>query len=138
MTLVRYNPLNDFVSGTFGDVIENFIKEGNRGKSFTPAIDVFKTENNIELHVYAPGVDKNNFNIDLNDEILTISGARTISDDLKKNATQIESHYGEFKRSFKLSGEINTEEIEAKYENGVLILNLPLTPKKEAKVIKVS
>ncbi|UII27690.1 Hsp20/alpha crystallin family protein [Fulvivirga maritima] len=139
MTLVRYNPLNNFVSGTFGDMIENFIREGAKGQeAYTPAVDIFKNENSIELHLYTPGISKENIKIDLNEDLLSISGERNLTEELKKNATQIESKYGTFKRSFKLSKDINIEKIDASYDNGILKVTLPINPKKEARVIKVN
>ncbi|MBL3655078.1 Hsp20/alpha crystallin family protein [Fulvivirga sediminis] len=139
MTLVRYNPLNNFVSGTFGDMIENFIREGAKGQeTYTPAVDIFKNENSIELHLYTPGISKEDIKIDLSEDLLNISGERSLGEELRKSATQIESKYGSFKRSFKLSKEINIEKIDASYDNGILKITLPINPKKEARVIKVN
>jgi len=137
MTLVRYNPLADFVPGTFGDFIENSLRE-SRKNSFMPKVDILKSEKSIEVQLVVPGMSKEDFTIDLDDNHLTISGERIASKQEGQEYIKRESQYGEFSRSFKLNDEINKAEISASYKEGILNVTLPLVEKKERKsVIKV-
>lgn len=136
MKLVKYNPLNDYVPSTFGGLIENMLSNTDH-QSFYPAVDALKNEDSIELQVVAPGMNKEDFELNIDNNKLTISGERKFNEDLKY--TKRESEFGSFKRSFNLGDTINAEKISAEYVNGILKVALPLDKKKiEKKVIKVS
>lgn len=137
MTLVRYNPLNDFVPGTFGDFIESVLRDtpARKDVDFTPAVDIVKDKDYIELQLIAPGMNKGDFKIDLDQNLLTISGERVLSDEVKTRFQKRESNYGKFSRSFKLTEDINQEKITASYTDGILKVKLPLVEKKETKSI---
>ncbi|MTI22090.1 Hsp20/alpha crystallin family protein [Fulvivirga sp. RKSG066] len=137
MTLVRYNPLSNFVPGTFGDLLENALKETN-ANSFTPDVDITKSEKEMQLHIVAPGLEKEDFSIDLNENRLTISGERKLEDKEGVSYIKRESDFGKFSRTFNLTDEINKEKIDASYTNGILKVTLPLIEKKVNKAtIKV-
>lgn len=140
MTLIKYNPLNDFIPTTFGDLVENMLNESPaRERVFMPAVDILKTDNAIELHVMAPGMDKKDFNLDLNEGRLIVTGERIMPENLKETYKTVESRFGKFRRVFKLNKEINADKITAKYENGILMITLPLAEKKDTKkTIKIS
>lgn len=139
MTLVRYNPLNDFTPGTFGDFIETALKASNGDKIiFRPAVDIFRDEKMVEIQVVAPGMKKEDFKIALEKNRLEISGERKIDDSIKSKLQKRESGYGKFQRVFTLSDDVNQEKINASYADGILTIQLPLVEQKENKsVIKV-
>lgn len=139
MTLVRYNPLNDFVPGTFGDLIESVLRDSPKNNiDFNPAVDIFRNEKTIDLHLYAPGMKKEDFQIDLNNNKLEVSGERALNDETRATLQKQESSYGKFRRAFALSEEIDQEKINASYTDGILKIQLPLVEKKETKnIIKV-
>jgi len=87
-----------------------------------------------------PGVNKEDFKIDLHDSYLTISGERKISEEKKeKNFRSIETQYGSFSRSFSLPENVAADKINAKYNNGILELTIPKDEKKQLKqTIKVN
>lgn len=137
MTLVRYNPLTNFVPGTFGDLLESALNE-SREKTFTPAVDIIKTEKEVELHMLAPGMDKKDFTIDLDENRLKISGERNTNIPENAKVLKRETNYGAFERAFTLGDDINKEKINAAYEAGILKITLPFIEKKEKKAtIKV-
>ncbi len=140
MTLIKYNPLNDFIPVTFGDMVEKMLNETPASeKVFAPAVDIIRHEKEVVLHVMAPGMAKEDFNLDLNEDRLVITGERVFPEDLKENYKTIESRFGKFKRVFKLNKEINAEKISARYENGILMITLPLVARKDTKkTIKIS
>ncbi|MCA6074127.1 Hsp20/alpha crystallin family protein [Fulvivirga sedimenti] len=136
MALVRYNPLNDFIPATFGNLVENFINDRVSDEPvFMPAVDIVREDNQILLHVYAPGMKKDQFTIDLNEHQLIIAGERTLDDEARKKFTKIESRYGKFRRVFKLNEDINEEKITAEYQDGILKIVLPFEKKKETKKV---
>jgi len=107
-------------------------------ESFTPAVNEKVDENGYYLEIDLPGVAKENIEISVNDGILTISGERKLNKkEEKENYTRIESFFGRFERSFKLPADADSDNIEAKYENGVLTLYIPRRKKSEGKKIEI-
>lgn len=136
MKLVRYNPLNEFVPSTFGSLMENALQNSS-SDYFSPETDIVKNEDSFELQIIAPGMEKSDFEINIDKETLTISGERKMDEEI--NFSKIESRYGKFKRSFKVSDTIDQEKISANYINGILKVTLPIDHKKtEKKVIKIN
>jgi HSP20 family protein len=87
-----------------------------------------------------PGLNKDDFSIEIKDNYLTVSGERKFSNEKKdKNFHSIETNYGSFSRSFSLPENVNADKTQAKYTNGILELTLPKDEKKALKqTIKVS
>lgn len=141
MSLVRYNSVvNDFVPNSFSNVIDRFFNDsvarsgGSAAYSFVPKVDVFEEETVFEIHVAVPGMNKEDFKIDLNEDSLTISGERKYSKEKKENNLRsIETSYGSFSRTFTLPDNIDLNKIEAAYTNGILEVTLPKDAKKLVK-----
>jgi HSP20 family protein len=107
-------------------------------KVFMPAVDIMRDEDKLTLFVSAPGMNKENFSIDLKEHRLIISGERTLEDETAKKFIKRESRFGKFQRVFKLTDEVNIDKIGAEYKDGILKVELPLREKKEtSKVIKI-
>ena len=137
MTNVKFNSkpfagtFNNLVDDLFAELPVLFKNDFNNAerKGFVP-VNVKETEKGYELEVVAPGFEKTDFKVNLDQNLLTISAEK--KDELKnENQKQIrrEYSYRSFKRSFTLDEKIDATNIEASYINGVLTLNLP---KKEA------
>jgi HSP20 family protein len=142
MSIVRYNSaLNELVPTTFSNLIDRFFNEtaarsGGSQYSFVPRVDIHEGEKEFEIHVAVPGVNKEDFKIDLNDNFLTISGERKLNREKKEgNFHSVETQYGTFSRSFTLPENVDATKISAKYNNGILEL---IVPKDEKKVLKAS
>ena len=89
--------------------------------------DIRKTENGFVLEADLPGFDKKDINVGIEGDILTIKAERhseSEDKDKKESFVRIERSYGAYERRFDVSG-IDSDKISAKYENGVLILNMP-------------
>jgi len=134
MTLVKFGnkPANGF------NLLDNFFNEfptlfrsefSSNMKDFAP-VNVKEYKDAYQLELIAPGFEKNDFKINVENNILTVSVDKTNevkNDDGSENGEkQIrrEYSYRSFKRSFTLDDDIDAEKIEAKYVNGVLTLNL--------------
>lgn len=146
MSIVRYNSaLNDFVPTSFSNLIDRFFTEsvsraGGSAYSFVPRVDIIEGEKAFEIHVAVPGMNKEDFKLDLNDNLLTISGERKFSTEKKDdNFHSIETQYGTFSRSFSLPENVDAGKISASYTNGILEITVPKDEKKIVKTtIKVS
>jgi len=91
-----------------------------------PAVNVKETDKNYEIELAAPGFDKKDFNISIEEGLLTISGEQRENKETKdENYTRREFQSSSFSRSFNLPQGVNEEDINARYEGGVLKLTLP-------------
>lgn len=88
-------------------------------------VNISEKKDGYSLEIIAPGFNKDDFRVDLEKNLLTITGEKK-PEEGSKNVKSIrkEYKYQSFKRSFTLNEKIDTEKIEGKYENGVLTLNL--------------
>jgi len=132
MTLIKWqhrNPLADVVSNIFDNDLGDFF-----GKRFSdPAANIIEQNEAFYLEIAAPGMQKDDFKINLENNILTVSAEL---DDAKReegrNYTRKEFYYGSFSRSFTLPKTIDLDRIKAEYLNGILKIALP--KKDEARV----
>lgn len=97
-----------------------------------PAVNITEHKDEYRVSLAAPGLKKDDFKIDVDGNMLSISSEKEESKEEKdKKFTRKEYSYSSFSRSFTLPEEVNKEKIEAKYEDGVLKISLPR--KEEAK-----
>jgi HSP20 family protein len=146
MSIVKYNSrLNEFVPTSFSNLIDRFFTEsiarsGGSSFSFVPRVDVIEEEKAFEIHIAVPGMNKEEFKIDLNDNYLTVSGERKFSKEKNENLYRsFETQYGSFSRSFSLPENVDGGKITAQYTNGILVVTVPKDEKKTLKqTIKVN
>ena len=100
----------------------------------TPAVNVKETTEGFQVELAAPGLVKEDFNIELDNDLLIISSEKKSESESEEKGkyTRKEFSYTSFKRSFTLPETANVNKIEASYENGMLLIKLP--KKEEAKV----
>ncbi len=123
------NILDDF----FGrDLLSNVFDE-HTGVSI-PAVNVIENNDEYRIEVAAPGLDKKDFKIDLDNNVLTISSEKEMKDEEKDKDGKFmrrEFSYSSFKRSFTMPESVDPEKIKAKHKDGILLINIP--KKDEAK-----
>ena len=143
MTLVKFNnkPANGFnLLENFFNEIPTFFKDdlGTTAKDFVP-VNVKQTMDAYQLEVVAPGFEKNDFNVNIDKSILTISAEKKteVKDENEKQIRK-EYSYRSFKRSFTIDEKVDAEKVEAKYVNGVLTLNLPRKEEVKASAKEIS
>lgn len=104
----------------------------SNGFKSLPAVNISEGENEFTIEVAAPGLDKKDFKIDLENDVLTIA---SVMEDKKEetgdNYTRREFRYSNFSRSFNLPDSVNAENITAVHKNGILNVSIP--KKEEAK-----
>ena len=140
MAVIRWqqkNPLADIVSNFFDHDYADFFGK----RACDPSANIIETSNGFELEIAAPGLNKEDFNINLENSVLTISSE--LEDEKReegKTYTRKEFYFGSFSRSFTLPKSVDTEKIKADYSSGILKIDLPkkseatLDTKKEIKI----
>ncbi len=129
-TLVkRFGPVPALLDNFFSDV--DYFAD-NRLASTIPAVNIKENENEFTIELAAPGLKKEEFKINVDEKLLTISTEKKEETEEKKEGySRREFSYSSFNRSFRLPKTVDIEKIEAAHENGVLYLHLP--KKEEAK-----
>ncbi len=91
-----------------------------------PPVNIFETPTSYQVQMSVPGFQKNDFSINLENNVLTVSSEKK-AEQVEEDRKQIrkEFTYRAFKRSFTLDEKINADAIQAKYENGLLVIDLP-------------
>lgn len=107
-----------------------------------PLANIIEEEKEFVIEMAVPGMEKKDFNIAVENGIITISAENKVEkEEVKKNFTRKEFSYNTFSRSFTLPENVNEEKIVANYENGLLKLHLgkkvltKVPPKKEISVV---
>ena len=138
MSLIKRNEAN-WLPSVFDDMFKADWLGGttnvNSIGTSIPAVNIQESDDNFMVEVAAPGKTRNDFHIELDNDVLTISAEeKKETETTGKNGryTRKEFSYSNFKRAFSLPETVNNEKIAASYENGVLVINLP--KKDEAKV----
>ena len=143
--LTRWEPFREF--STLQDRMNRLFRESynepGRDESlvasgFAPAVDVYEDEHNVTLKLEVPGVKQDDLDVQVENNTLTIRGERKFEKEEKEeNFQRIERRYGSFSRSFTLPNTIDTDSVNANYENGVLKVELAKREEAKPKQIKV-
>ncbi|HJZ62212.1 MAG TPA: Hsp20/alpha crystallin family protein [Miltoncostaeaceae bacterium] len=127
-TLVRFDPLRDITvfrseldrvfGRAFGDV--------PRTRAWSPAIDLVETADAIVLKADLPGLGKDDVDVEVDDNVLTISGERRFTETVEEGRfSRIERAYGTFSRSITLPQGVKSDQIAATFRDGVLEVTVP-------------
>ncbi len=140
MTLVRYNKNRNNFPTTVNGLMDKFFNDASydntRVEKFSPSVDVLESAKSYELHFAVPGFDKKSFSIDVEENVLAISGERKFEEKKEeKEFTSIQTQFGSFRRTFSLPDLVDRTKIGAEYVDGILKITLP---KDEVKVLKTS
>ena len=130
MLVKKYEPLND-IKKSF-DIINAIIssvseqtQEHNR-VDFRPKVNTRETDGSYHIEVELAGVKKENVDIKVDGNVLSISGERNLRDEVKEeDYDKVESRYGLFSRSFTLPERVDTSNISAEFIDGILELVIP-------------
>ena len=123
MNLVKFNR-HPFFSGIMNDFDKEVFK--NDYNVYNPAVNILEDEKQFTLELAAPGLKKDDFKINLDNQVLTISKeAKEQKEEVKENYTRKEFVYNSFSRSFRLPKIIVADKIKADYKDGILRIALP-------------
>jgi HSP20 family protein len=106
---------------------------------WVPPVDIYETENEIVVRADLPGIDPNDIDIRIENNVLTIKGERRMQQEVKEeNYYRGEAAYGTFNRSFTLPSAVDEDKINAEFRVGVLKITLPKKEQAKPKQIKVA
>jgi HSP20 family protein len=107
------------------------------GPVYSPAVDIFETDDRITLLADLPGVKPADLKIDLRENVLSLSGDVAASEGARETEVLREYHAGRYFRQFTLSEQIDQSKIDAKLTDGVLRLELPKQERAKPRQITV-
>ena len=140
MSLVKFSNLYPSLFDRFieNDMFDWTNKNFSNTNTTLPSVNIKESLDAFEVEVAAPGFEKTDFNIEQNNDILTVSSEKKIEKETKDNEqfTKKEFSYQSFSRSFTLPVTVESEKITAKYENGILKIVIPKKEEAKPKPIK--
>jgi HSP20 family protein len=137
MSLSHFDPLASL--RLFEDAFSRVLTEPQANRPWTPAVDIYETENELVLKADLPDVDLKDIDVRVENQTLTLSGERKFEkEDVGKGYHRIERSYGRFTRSFSVPNSFDTENIGAEFKNGVLSVTLPKKEAAKPRQIKVA
>jgi HSP20 family protein len=144
MAITRWDPFREVVvlqnrlNSLFGN-LNTETESPLTTASFVPAVDVYEDDKKVVLKLEVPGVEEKDLDVRVENHTLTVKGERKFEKEEKEeNFHRIERRFGSFYRAFTLPTTVDTESVDAKYEAGVLKLELKKKPEAQPKQIKVN
>ncbi len=132
LVLRNWEPYN--LLREFDNVLSNRVQDG----IWSPKVNIVENEKGYTISAELPGVSKDDIDIDLKDNTLSIKGEKKVeTKDEKENYIRVESSYGKFERSFNVSDDIDRNSVNASFKDGVLTLVLNKKEESKPKQIKV-
>lgn len=143
MAITRWDPFREVVA--LQNRMNSLFREMNENDnplttaSFVPAVDIYEDPKKVVLKLEVPGMEEKDLDIRVENNTLTVKGERKFDKDEKEeNFHRIERRYGTFYRSFTLPSTVDTENVNAVYNAGILKLELNKKPEAQPKQIKVN
>lgn len=130
MKIAKFNPT---LNKPMNHWVDRFFNDGHLSTYFdrsltqmTPSVNVVELANSFRIEVAAPGLEKGDFKLNLDKDLLTINVAREEkNEETGEKFYRREFNYSSFERKFRLPETVNQEGIKASYDNGVLNVSLP-------------
>ena len=145
MTLIRWTPFSDMnllqnqMNRLFDAALQSWPGDSDGTTHWTPAADIYESENELIVNLDLPGVDPKLVDIRVENNVLSIRGERQFEDkQTKENFHRVERSYGPFGRSFTLSTAVDADKIRANYKSGVLSITLPKAEAAKPKRIQIA
>jgi len=146
MAITKWDPfkdlmlLRDRMNRLFEDLVSSprFEDSDLIKSTWSPAVDIYETENELVLTAELPGVEEKDVEIKIEDNTLALKGERKFEKETKEeNYHRIERAYGSFFRSFSLPNYIDQDKIAAEYENGLLRIHMPKRAEVKPRKVKI-
>ncbi len=131
MALVRWDPIRelDALQGDMNRLFDRFFENrtaNGTARRWIPAMDLVETDDHLVLRGDLPGLTEDDVNIEIRDNVLTVSGERKAEhEDRGEGYHRVERAFGSFSRSLSLPQGIDPEKVDANFKNGVLEVRIP-------------
>jgi len=148
MAITHWDPFREVVA--LQNRVNSLFRDLNDGDdpvaaaSFVPAVDIYEDPQKVVLKLEVPGIEQKDLDVRVENHTLTVKGERKFEDEepaiqeKEKNFLRIERRYGSFFRAFTLPSTVDTENVAASYNAGVLKLELAKKPEAQPKQIKIN
>jgi HSP20 family protein len=143
MAINRWDPFREVV--TLQNRLNSLFRDFNDGESplttasFVPAVDIYEDPQKVVLKLEVPGIEEKDLDVRVENNTLTVKGERKFEKEEKEeNFHRIERRYGSFYRAFTLPSTVDTENVAASYNAGILKLELKKKAEAQPKQIKVN
>jgi HSP20 family protein len=143
--LTRWDPFREFstlqdrMNRLFHDSFGDGREEALTTTAFAPPVDVYEDEHNVKLKIEVPGIEEKDIDVRVENNTLTVHGERKFENDEKEeNYRRVERQYGSFTRTFTLPNTVDSENVSANYDKGVLKIKLAKKAEAKPKQIKVN
>ena len=144
MTIVRWEPFRELSSlqtemnRLFNAAFDTPTGGNGGARRWSPAMDLLETDDNFVLRADLPGMTESDVNIELEDNVLTVSGERKAEHEAKgESFYRVERSFGTFARSLTLPKGIDPEAVTAGFENGVLEVRVPKPEQRKPRKITI-
>ena len=135
----RRDPFYRMMDSFFG---ENALSQSEdvSNRAWLPAVNIRENDDAFLIEAELPGMTKDDIDITLENNLLKLSGERRFEKDNSENGNyhRIERSYGSFLRTFSLPSQVDSEKVEARFENGVLTVAVPKTTEAKPRKISIS
>ena len=143
MALVRWEPARevDSLQSEVNRVFDAFFGNGSaaRTRRWVPAMDLVETDDHYVLRADLPGVSEGDVKIELDDNVLTISGERkSAHKEAKEGYYRVERAYGSFSRTLTLPEGVDADSISANFDRGVLEVRVPKPEQRKPRKVEIS
>lgn len=142
--LMRHYPTRDL--GTLQDEFERLFRHFFGGEegfpstagAWSPALDVEEDAQRFVLHIELPGVDPDDVEVNLQENVLTVSGERNFYEERDADLfRRVERRFGRFHRAVRLPDRVDPDKVDARYENGLLTIAVPKAEEARQRRIEV-
>ena len=142
MAITRWDPYREVVAlqNRMNSRFRNMNEEDDpvAASNFVPAVDIYEDAQKVMLKLEVPGIDQKDLDVRVENHTLTVKGERKFeAEEKEQNFHRIERRYGSFYRAFTLPNTVDTENVAASYNAGVLKLELKKKPEAQPKQIQI-
>jgi HSP20 family protein len=148
MALVRWEPVRELttlqneMNRLFSTFFDNPAGNGANGSAlrrWVPAMDLVETEDHFILSADLPGLDAGDVNIEVEDNVLTVSGTRKVEHETQREGFyRLERASGDFRRSLTLPEGVKLEDIAASFDKGVLEIRIPKPEQRKPRKVEIA
>jgi len=142
MAITRWDPYREVIS--LQNRVNSLFRDMNgeddplSTASFVPAVDIYEDAQKVVLKLEVPGIDQKDLHVNIENHTLTVKGERKFdAEEKEQNFHRIERRYGSSYRAFTLPSTVDTENVQASYNAGVLKLDLKKKPEAQPKQIEI-
>ena len=138
----RWDPFRDL--SVLQDRINRIFNDATRGSSvgastrtWAPVVDIAETDNDLVVRAELPGMKREDIDVEVTGESLTIRGERKFDEDAKDQYIRVERPYGPFQRSFTIGVPVQADKVKAAYRDGILEVTIPKAEEVKPKKIEI-